>query len=129
MSQATQIDFERLIVVCCQRHQNVLNLASPIFEEDGFITTAIMAGTGGRFEIRCGPAEYHAEIFIYTFEDQKRWNLADLMSIENIRSWMIQNRPDTGGRSQLEAEINYAFWLLTDGLKDVVNFKWLYCFS
>jgi len=126
MSQATQIEFARLVDSYYQRHQNALKLGHPNFRNDGFISTATMSGSGGFVEIRCGPAEYHAEIFVTTLKDQKRWSLADLMSIESIRNWMLQNQPNTSGKSRLEAEIDSAFSLLTEGLKGVPNFEWLH---
>lgn len=126
MSQATQIEFARLVDSYYQRHQNALRLEHPSFRNDGFLSTATMSGSGGFVEIRCGPAEYHAEIFVTTLKGQKRWSLADLMSIEGVRNWMLQNRPNTSGRSQLEAEINCAFSLLTDGLRGIANFEWLH---
>ena len=125
MSKTTQIEFERLIIVYFQQYKCVLELTDPTFCEDGYITTATMTGSGGYVEIRCGPAEYHAELFVHTLKDQKRWNLVDLMSVASVRLWMLQNRPHTSGRSLLEAEIDYAFCLLVDGLKGVSNFGWL----
>ena len=129
MSQATQIEFKRLVTEYFQRHNHALNLAVPTFEEDGFITTASMIDSGGRVEFRCGAAEYHTEIFVYTLKDQKRWNLAELMSIESVRNWMLKTRPNTSDKSRLEAEVDYAFCLLTAGLKGVGEFGWLYRFS
>jgi len=102
-----------------------LKLDAPTFEENGFITTARLAGMGGHVELRCGPAEYHAEIFVHTSKDGKRWSLADLMGLESVRSWLLENRPDTTGRSTLEAEIEYAFWLLKDGLRGDYRFNWI----
>ena len=125
MSRATQIEFERLIAGNFQRHKNELSLASPTFQEDGFITTATMAGSAGCVEILCGPAEYHAEVFITTTKDQKRWDLADLINIESVRLWLYQNRPNYSGRSLLEVEVEYLFYFIIDGLKGVAEFEWL----
>jgi len=80
MSRATQIEFESLVAPYHQRHKDALHLSNPSFKEDEFITTATMIGLGGHVETRCGPAEYHAEIFIFTLDDQKRWDLAELMA-------------------------------------------------
>ena len=84
-----------------------------------------MSGSGGFVEIRCGPAEYHAEIFVTTLKEQKRWSLADLMSIEGVQNWMLQNRPNTSDKPRLEVEIDCAFSLLAGGLRDVAGFEWL----
>ena len=127
MSQTTRIEFERLIAGNFHQHKNELNLASPTFQEDGFITTATMTGSGGRVEILCGPAEYHAEVFITTTKGQKQWSLSDLMTIESVRLWMHQDFPSTAGRSRLEAEIERAFDLIVDGLNGVAEFEWLRC--
>ena len=98
MSKATQMEFTRLVDSYYQRYQNALRLGHPSFRNDGFISTATMSGSGGFVEIRCGPAEYHAEIFITTLKEQKRWSLADLMSIESVRNWMLQNERNTADR-------------------------------
>ena len=125
MCKTTQNDFECLVDSYFCRHLSALRLSKPVFSKDGFITSATMTGSGGRVEMRCGPAEYHAEIFIYTNEDHKRWSLSDLMSIDRIRVWMMKNRPNTSGRSRLEAEIDCAFGLLIDGLKGA-GFEWVH---
>ena len=125
MSLRTQNDFERLVVAYFQRHKAELRLANPIFKRDGFIITATMVGTGGAVEFRCGPPEYHVEVFILT-DDGRRWSLADLLEIDQIRTWMFQNRPNFSGRSRLEAEIDVAFSLFSVGLKGVRKFMWLF---
>ena len=125
MSQETQNDFERLVVDYFQRHRTELRLTDPTFKRDGFIIMATMMGTGGRVEIRCGPAEYHAEVFIID-QDNKRWTLTDLLNVNAVRTWMMQNRPSILGRSPLEAEIDCALCLLAVGLKGVSGFEWLY---
>ena len=126
MSQPTQIKFTELVKIYYLRHLSALSLSAPSFQNDGFIATATMVGSGGSVQIRCGPAEYNAEIFIQNHKDQKRWSLADLMSIECVRNWMHQNRPNPSGKPRLEAEIECAFNLLLDGLGGVENFQWLY---
>ena len=126
MSQATQIEFARLIGSHYQQYQTMLMLDRPSFCNDGFISTATMSGSDGFVEIRCGPAEYHAEVFVTTLKEHKRWDLAELMSIESIRNWMLQSRPDTSGKPRLEAEIDCAFALLADGLKGDARFGWLH---
>jgi hypothetical protein len=83
------------------------------------------AGTSGKVEFRCGPAEYVTEIFIYTSADNKRWSLTDLLNNEQIRTWILKNKPDMSGRSRLEAEITFAFSLLNEGLVDIPDFQWL----
>jgi len=125
MSKATQIEFENIVRYYYLRHKRALSLSDPSFESDGFITTATMIGAGGSVEIRCGPSEYHAEIFIQTLKDNKRWSLTDLISIKIIQNWMLKSRPNISQKHRLKAEIETAFCLLVDGLKDVEEFKWL----
>jgi hypothetical protein len=125
MSLATQREFESLVSKYHQILGATLRLAAPTFEEDGFVTTARLEGSRGRIELRCGPPEYHAELFVHTIQDGRRWSLADLMSIEEVRSWLLQNRPSTSGRSALEAEVECAFLLLRDGLRGDSRFSWL----
>jgi hypothetical protein len=125
MRQPTQIHFTELVKTYYQRHHGALGLSAPSFESDGFIVTATMIGSGGFVQIRCGPAEYNAEIFVQTAKDQKRWTLGDLMSIESVRNWMHQNRPNPSGKPRLEAEIECAFNLLVDGVMSVDGFQWL----
>jgi len=126
MSTITQNEFERQVVVCFQKHANTLRLCEPTFSRDGYIITATMAaGTAGKVELRCGPAEYATEIFVYTSENKKRWSLADLLKNDRIRTWMLQNRPNLSGKSRLEAEVACAFFLLDEGLRGVPEFRWL----
>lgn len=101
-------------------------MAEPTFETDGFVTTANLDGPGGRIAIRCGPAEYHAELFIHDFAGKRRWSLADLMTIGSVREWIFQNRPDFTARSHLETEVEYAFHLLANGLRSVGEFEWIH---
>lgn len=125
MSRPTQIEFERLVGVYHQQHLNDLMLAAPTFEEAGFITTATMVSSGGQVKLRCGPAEYHAEIIIHNSSDGKRWTLADMMGIEAVRGWMLQNRPTISDKPKLEIEVDYAFRLLSHGLRGDDRFNWL----
>lgn len=126
MSQSTKMEFKQLVNFYYQRHRNILNLGEPSFEYNGFISTATMAGSGGFVKLRCVPAEYHIEVFVQTSEDQKRWSLADLMTIESVRIWMTHSRPNTSGKPRLEAEMEVAFCLLVEGLEGVPNFQWMY---
>jgi len=125
MSQATQDNFERLVSEYHRRHENALSLSGPSFRRDGYTITATMLGSNGRVEMRCGPAEYNTEIFIYN-DDDRRWTSADLIGNDHVRVWLEQNRPSTSDRSRLDSEIDCAFGLLTAGLKGVDGFEWLY---
>ena len=125
MSRATQNTFEHLVGQYFRQNENAVSLSSPTFKRDGYITMATMLGSCGRVEMRCGPAEYNAELFVYT--NNRRWTLSDLMSNVRIRRWLLDNRPSASDRTRLEVEIDCAFSLLVDGLKCADEFKWLYC--
>ena len=126
MSHAMQSEFEGLVLREYRRHSNHLKLNAPAFERDGFVSRASMAGPAGVVELVCGPADYHAEIFLNTTSDNKRWRLADLVGIEPIRNWMFQNRPSLSNKSTIDAEVCYAFDLLAHGLRAEPRFSWLY---
>lgn len=126
MSTITQTEFEHQVIACFWKHANTLSLCEPTFRRDGYVITATMtAMTGEKVELRCGPAEYATEIFVYTAAHKKRWSLTDLLKNEQVRTWMLQNRPRLSGKSRLEAEITCAFSLLDEGLKDIPDFLWL----
>lgn len=127
MSRATQIEFKRLVEIYYQRHQSTLNLDRLIFEESGFVSCAKMFGGEGTVEIFCGPPEYHAEIFITTLKDSKRWNLADLMIEETLKHWLVgySAKASCLGKNELEADIEWVFLILIEGLIGTTRFKWL----
>ncbi len=125
MSRATQIEFERLVSSCYQIIGHGVKLAAPTFEENGFVTRARLKGVGGHVELLCGPAEYHAEVFVCTDKDGKRWALSDLMTLKNVRNWMFLNRSGPTGRSTLEADVEYAFRLLSEVLSNESEFSWI----
>lgn len=124
MSQRTQADFAELVRKYYQRYSGQLKLGPPSFKYDGFTSRATMTSSDGSVEVLCGPPEYHAEVFINTLENQKRWSLADMLGIPVIREWLTRNRPNSEGRSRLEAEIECIFLLLVR-LKDISAFGWL----
>jgi hypothetical protein len=117
----------RLVDSYYKQHQSALRLAGPSFDNDGFVSRATMSGSGGAVEILCGPAEYHAEIFITTLKDNKRWNLADLMSVGTLKQWLVSysKRASCQGKSELEADIEWIFLILIEGLKGAAGFEWL----
>lgn len=124
-NDTTRNRFIELVTKYFHSNASSVQLSEPSFKCDGHTSTATLFGTVGSVEIRCGPAEYHAEIFIYT-NGNVRWTLADLISNEHVRSWLLNNRPNSSGRSQLETEIDCAFKLLAYGLKGFPGFEWLY---
>lgn len=120
-----QSEFERLVSREYFGYLKDLKLDPPAFEREGFVSWASMTGSGGVVELACGPAEYHAEIFISTRSDNKRWHLADLMGLESVRRWMSQNRPQLLDKTTIEAEVGYFFELLSHGLSGEARFSWV----
>ena len=127
MSHATQIEFAQLVDSYYQQYQSALKLASPSFDNNGFISRATMSGLGGAVEILCGPAEYQAEIFITTLKGHKRWNLSDLMSVGTLKQWLVSysKRASCQSKSGLEADIEWIFLILVEGLRGAAGFEWL----
>lgn len=127
MSQQVQYKFIQFVNQYYQKYKHLLALNNPNFSNSGFVCKATMFGLGGSVEILCGPAEYHAEIFINTLKDSKRWNLAGLMNVESIRDWLIDYSKcaNNSGKSILESDVEWIFLILIDGLKGVSNFEWL----
>ena len=123
-----QIEFERLISIYHQQHQNDLKLANPSFGcYNSAISKATMSGSGGFVEILYGPPDFHVELFITSSKEKRRWELRDLMSIGTVRAWLVnysqQSIPQ--GKSHLEREVEWIFLILIDGLKGIANFAWL----
>ncbi|MCC6797083.1 MAG: hypothetical protein IT366_18345 [Candidatus Hydrogenedentes bacterium] len=125
MSKSTQVEFERLVEKYYRQNTPELMLTAPTFEKSGFLTIATMLGSGGQVKMRCGPAAYEAEIFINTFQDEKRWSLADLMKIETVRDWILQNPSIVSEKPKLEIEVEAAFRLLCEGLRGDARFDWV----
>lgn len=127
MSKNTQEDFERLVEKYYSRQKDALNLMVPKFERSGFLTKAVMVGTDGFVEILYGPAEYHAEVFVSLLNDKKRWTLAELMSFNTVRDWLINYSKNvkTAEKTELEADIEWIFLILIDGLRGLSAFEWI----
>lgn len=104
-------------------YSRLLALQEPIFEDDGYITTAIMSAAKGIVELRCGPAEYNVELFVH--ESGKRWTLTELIALPGIREWMKANSIDLEGKLRVQAEVEYVFRLLNDALSQVSILTWL----
>jgi hypothetical protein len=127
MSKQTQEDFERLVNHYFKLYEGALNLSAPLFRCKGFVTTATMSGVRGSVEILCGPAEYHAELFIESSEIGQRWNLADLMKFDPVRKWLLDysKKDSSKKKSGLSADVEWIFLILLDGLKEVQEFSWI----
>ena len=119
------IEFQRLVENGYRRFKSDLGLSPPSFQADDQITRGTLEGAGGSVLLRYGPPEYHAELFVLTSMDRRRWGLADLLSLQGVRDWVRRNPPDTSYESRLEAEVEYAFRLLAQGLVSDARFDWL----
>lgn len=125
MSLATKNLFKQCVAAQQSVNTKLLSLLPPVFTDDGFITTASMSACGGRVELRCGPAEYHVEIFIHDDKGLTRWTLSDLIALPNVRDWMQANRANLEGKQRVEAEVEYAFRLLKEPVVRVPEMNWL----
>lgn len=125
MSEETKNEFKILSQKNYDRCSGKLKINKPVFSGEGFLSQLSMKGPYGAVEILCGPPEYHAEVFIESYDESKRYNLTDLMGIDSIREWVKTNRPKTDGQSHLAAELEWIFDLLSEGLKDADSLKWI----
>ena len=99
-----QIEFERLVSICHQQHQNDLKLANPRFGcYNSAISNAIMSGSGGFVEILYGPPDFHVELFITSSKEKRRWELRDLMTIETVREWLVNLQPATNSSREIQS--------------------------
>jgi len=125
MSLATKDLFKRCVAAQQSASTNILALLPPEFIDEGFITTAFMSARRGKVELRCGPAEYHVEIFIHDDECLNRRTLSDLIALPNVREWMQANRAELEGRQRVEAQVEYVFRLLKESISRVPEMNWL----
>ena len=75
----------------------------------------------------CGPPEYHIEIFVSvknTDGNLERYDLIRLVSIPNLRSWMVYNKPDMSHGDKIKSEMEWYISLLRE-LKNLSEFKCL----
>lgn len=125
MSLATQNQF----IASVEHNYELFALSSkfekPSFSIQGFLTSARIVSAGGTIEILCGPPEYHAEIFIECAGNPKRWGLADLIQFESVRCWLESYKSNTENQTEVEADVEWLFRLLSEGLKGIKEFDWI----
>ena len=126
MSSSTQKEFVVSVQKNYDRFSSYLNLERPSFETKGFLSIAKMKTSGGAIEILCGPPEYHAEIFIACHENHKRWGLADLFQIERVKNWLNAYRSQTKNQSEIEADVEWVFYLIVEGVQGIDEFAWIH---
>lgn len=127
MSATTQNNFVRIVGEQYSRVAEFVHLAAPIFESEGFLTVASLEALGGKVEIVCGPPEYAPEFFLTDYRTQKRWSLADLMTIESVSKWLLSysELPANREKQGLEADVEWIFLIITNGLDGVREFDWI----
>jgi hypothetical protein len=125
MSRATQLEFQRLLLTWYELNHSFFELSSPVFEENGFVTTAYLSGNSGCIELMCAPAEYHVDFSILTNVDNKRWTFTDLIGIEVFYNWLMDNPVKDDGRSLLQTEIDEVFRFIRYCLSTDIRFKWI----
>ena len=125
MSLVTKDLFKRIVIAQQSAYTEQLSLYPPVFEDDGFITTAFMSSYSGKVELRCGPAEYHVELFVHDDPGVNRRTLSELIALPIVREWMKANRADLEGKHRVEAEVAYAFRLLNEAIARVPEMNWL----
>jgi hypothetical protein len=125
MSLATKDLFKKCVSAQQAAHLSQLALRPPVFEDDCFLTIAVMNGRGGKVELWCGPAEYHVEIFIYEDKRAQRLSLRDLLMFAPVADWMRTNKASLGGKQRVEAEVEYAFRLLVEAIARLPKMGWL----
>ena len=125
MSLVTKAQFKKRVAAEQFANRQQLTLQPPTFEDEGFITTAFLPASSGKVELRCGPPEYHVELFVHDQTGSYRFSLNELIALANVRQWMQVNRANLEGESRIEAEVSYAFRLLAEAIARVPEMNWL----
>ncbi|MDB4264833.1 hypothetical protein N9893_02080 [bacterium] len=125
MSTSTQNELISSVQKNYEHFASCLRLKKPSFATRGYLSSAKMTATGGTVEILCGPPEYHAEIFIECAATNKRWGLADLIQVESIKHWLDAYQSKTESQSNVEADVEWIFYILSEGLKGIKEFAWI----
>ena len=125
MSISTQNEFIDSVKQNYERFASCLKLEKPSFANQGFLSSAKMTAAGGTVEILCGPPEYHAEVFIDCAGNHKRWGLADFIQVEHVKHWLDAYQSKTESQSEVEADVEWIFHLLSEGLKGIKEFAWI----
>lgn len=125
MSLATKELFKECVAAQQVANFDQLALSSPVFEDDGFLTIALMTGRDGQVELWCGPAEYNVELFIRDNNETKRLSLRDLVILSPVSEWMRTNRASLEGNQRVAAEVEYAFRLLAEAIARLPDMSWL----
>jgi hypothetical protein len=125
MSTSTQNEFIASVQKHYKHFTSCLRLEKPSFTTKGFLSSAKMTANGGIVEILCGPPEYHAEVFIECAGTNKRWGLADFIQVQSIKHWFDAYQSTTGSQSNVDADVEWIFHLLSEGLKGIQEFAWI----
>lgn len=102
-----------------------LSLRSPVFVDEGYTTTAFLSASGGKVELRCGPAEYNVELFIHDKTESNRLQFSELIALPQVLEWLQKNRPNYDGKQRIEGKVEYAFRLLSEAIAQAPEMNWL----
>lgn len=126
----THLSAQERFVVAVQsnfaRFSGLLKLNKPSFEDRGLLSIARMEGKKGVVEILFGPPEYHAEVFLSAINNSRRWGLSELYEIESVRHWLEEYIANTENLGAIEADVEWVFRLLVEGLSGCDGFSWIH---
>jgi len=94
-------------------------------EDDGAVARVSFDVGNGVVEFLYAPPEFHVEIFVSVNNSDDvltRYDLAKLMTNDDVRSWVIENRPDMSHGDIVKAEVDW-FVLLLRKLKTQPEFS------
>ena len=127
MSKETQNKFIKYVDDAETQLSSDFKITNKSTDIDGFVTRIIYSFGEGLVEFLCGPPEYHIEIFVSvknTDGNLERYDLIRLVSIPNLRSWMVYNKPDMSHGDKIKSEMEWYISLLRE-LKNLSEFKCL----
>lgn len=125
MSKETQNSFLDKVAEAERELSPVFDIGNKKVLADGLVAQVSYSFGQGVVEFLCGPPEYHAEIFITANragESSVRYDLAKLMAIPHLRSWVVQNKPDMSHGDKLKAEVDWYVLLLKE-IKGLPEFQ------
>lgn len=102
-----------------------LRLDAPVFNKQGYLTIAQFIASEGTVEFLFGPPEYHVEINIECFANGSKWGLPELIKLTRVDNWFQSYQSQVEGQSGVEAEVEWLFRLLLEGLKEIDEFAWI----
>lgn len=93
------------------------NVSNKSVEDDGVLARVSFDVGNGIVEFLYGPPEFHVEIFISVNDGNDvltRYDLAKLMTNNDVKNWVIENRPDMSHGNRVKAEVDWFILLLKE---------------